>query len=174
MDYTKTKTFIAFISKSKKDSYWIDGNYVFDESSPKIYPYESKEDKDLANVIGYRHTQWDEVEREKLEIVGVLLKVSEQVPIISKERALELDEKVYGKSAILKEIVKNKKKEPEAAQEIVNSVPESTEPAPEVPKRKRGRPAKVIPKQISLDIPEQKNYIFGEPEKTNEEKAAEN
>lgn len=176
MDFTKTKTFIAFIHKSKKNSYWIDGNDIFNEDSPKIYPYDSKEEKELANLIGFRNTCWSEVEDSKGEIVGVLLKVSsEHLPIISKEKAIELEKKIYG-NTIYNEPKQKKEKVKDEPKVVLENIEIIEEPVQEHPKKKRGRPAKVQPKQIEipLDKTEEKNYVFGEIENKVEEVLAKN
>lgn len=155
MNNVKTKTFIAFIHRNKKDQHWIDGNYIYEEDAPKIYPYETKEQKELANLIGWRNTQWDEVEQSGGEIVGVLLTVSDQIlPMISKEKALEIEQKFYGNVIYEGKVGKKKKdkveekSEPvpekipekivEKVSESVQNITESTEP------KKRGRPRKLV------------------------------
>lgn len=157
MNNTKTKTFIAFINKNKKDSYWIDGNYIFEDTAPKIYPYETKEDKENASVIGFRNTQWDEVEGTGSEIVGVVLKVTDEfVNVISKEKAVELEMKIYGNTIYkAKEKKKKEKVEEVVVEKPVEKIPEKVEtpkkvieaipetPSEDAPK-KRGRPKKVL------------------------------
>jgi len=156
MQHTKTKTFIAFINRTKKDSYWIDGNYLFEQDSPKIYAYETREDKDIANIVGYRQTQWDEIEQTGGEVVGVILKVTdEMVSTISKEKAIELEHKIYGntiyKSAPIKKEKKEKVSEP-VVEKVIEKIPEKIvetkleskpETISEEPK-KRGRPKKLV------------------------------
>lgn len=157
MNNTKTKTFIAFINKNKKDSYWIDGNYIFEDTAPKIYPYETKEDKENASVIGFRNTQWDEVEGTGSEIVGVVLKVTDEfVNVISKEKAVELEMKIYGNTIYkAKEKKKKEKVEEVVVEKPVEKIPEKVETpkkvietTPETPSedapKKRGRPKKVL------------------------------
>ena len=157
MNNTKTKTFIAFINKNKKDSYWIDGNYIFEDTAPKIYPYETKEDKENASVIGFRNTQWDEVEGTGSEIVGVVLKVTDEfVNVISKEKAVELEMKIYGNTIYkAKEKKKKEKVEEVVVEKPVEKIPEKVEApkkvieaTPETPSedapKKRGRPKKVL------------------------------
>lgn len=157
MNHTKTKTFIAFINKMKKDTYWIDGNYIFDEEVPKIYPYESREDKDIANLVGYRLSQFHDVELAGGEIVGVILKATDEtISTITKEKAIELEQKIYGNTIYEsnKKIKKEKKVVEEVVQEpiaekIVEKVVEAIlekkiepETISEEPK-KRGRPRKL-------------------------------
>lgn len=157
MNNTKTKTFIAFINKNKKDSYWVDGNYIFEDTAPKIYPYETKEDKENASVIGFRNTQWDEVEGTGSEIVGVVLKVTDEfVNVISKEKAVELEMKIYGNTIYkAKEKKKKEKVEEVVVEKPVEKIPEKVETpkkvietTPETPSedapKKRGRPKKVL------------------------------
>ena len=122
MDHTKTQTFIAFINKEKRDKYWIDGNYLFEEDAPKIYPYETREQKDIANIIGYRNSIWDDVIENKSEIVGIIFKVTEQtIPIINKDKVIELETKIYGNSIY----ESNKKKKPKEVKEpIIEQIPE--------------------------------------------------
>ena len=85
MDYTKkTKTFIAFVNKDGKDRWWLHGNYCFDEETPKIYPYDTKQDKEDAIEIGKRFGVWDETS----DIEGLVLKViGEPFSIINKKEA---------------------------------------------------------------------------------------
>ena len=148
MDHTKTQTFIAFINKEKRDKYWIDGNYLFEEDAPKIYPYETREQKDIANIIGYRNSIWDDVIENKSEIVGIIYKVTEQtIPIINKDKVIELETKIYGNSIY----ESNKKKKPKEVKEpIIEQIPEKISepikqeiqkqnPEQQIPK-KRGRP----------------------------------
>lgn len=155
MNNTKTKTFIAFVNKNKKDSFWIDGNYIYEDSAPKIYPYETKEEKDTANLIGFRNTLWDEVEETKSEIVGVILKVTDEtVSVISKDKAIELEQKLYGNN--IYEVKPKKKKETvvEKTEEIPEKIPEkvvekvaekvSEQVISEEAPKKRGRPRKSL------------------------------
>lgn len=161
MDHTKTKQFIGFIHKSKKDSHWVSGNDIYDEDCPRIYPYETKDEKELANLIGFRCTQWDDVISNSGEIVGVVLKITgEQVPIISKEKAIEIEMKIFGNTLYDNKKTPKKKKEDESKEvvkEASTEQPQSSEPPV---KKKRGRPAKVIPKAEET-IPELPS-IFGE------------
>lgn len=146
MNNTKTKTFIAFVNKNKKDSFWIDGNYIYEDSAPKIYPYETKEEKDTANLIGFRNTQWDEVEDTKSEIVGVILKVTDEtVGIISKDKAVELEQKFYGNSIYETKPKKKKEKLEEVVSETVKEISE---------KVVEKTPEKVVEK-VSENVPEQ-------------------
>lgn len=153
MDHTKTQTFIAFVNKEKRDRYWIDGNYLFEEDVPKIYPYETREQKDIANIVGYRCSCWDEISESKSEIIGIIFKATEQtIPIISKEKAIELETKIYGNS-IYESNKKKKPKEveepivekiqtpiPEPIQEPIKPQSNSKEQIPESIPKKRGRP----------------------------------
>lgn len=90
MNHASCKTFIAFVNVDGRDRFFVDGNDVWDKVSPKVYPYESKEDKDNAKLIGYRIANWDQT-GENVE--GIILKVHETVPIISKKEALIIEEK---------------------------------------------------------------------------------
>jgi len=86
MDYTKTKTFIAFINKDSKDRYWINGNLTTDKDEPRIYPYETKEEKELALYIGKNLGCWSEC----ADVEAVLLKVQgSPFHIINKKEAKE-------------------------------------------------------------------------------------
>ena len=159
MNNTKTKTFIAFVNKNKKDSFWIDGNYIYEDSAPKIYPYETKEEKDTANLIGFRNTLWDDVQENKCEIVGVILKVTDEtVSVISKDKAIELEQKLYGNN--IYEVKQKKKKEKveevvkenveeiseKVVEKVVEKIPEQTssENVVEDAPKKRGRPRKSL------------------------------
>lgn len=150
MNNVKTKTFIAFIHRNKKDQHWIDGNYIYEEDAPKIYPYETKEQKELANLIGWRNTQWDEVEQSGGEIVGVLLTVSDQIlPMISKEKAIEIEQKFYGN--IIYEQTKSVKKKKEKLEEKTEPIPEKI-------------PEKIVEKVVKPE-PVQNNTDTTEPKK---------
>jgi len=146
MDFTKTKTFIAFVNIDGKDRFWVDSNDPCDKISPKIYPYETKEEKDTAKLIGYRTSVWSE-SGDRIE--GVLLKVSETIPVITRKEAEVLEEKwkqklLDDKEAMLSE--KSKKKVPEI-------VPEKP---PETPKEVPGKVPVVVPETISkptVDVP---------------------
>lgn len=151
MDYTKTKTFIAFVNIDGRDKFWVDSNDPCDRISPKIYPYETKEEKETAKLVGHRTAMWSE-SGDRIE--GVLLKVCETIPVINKKEAEELEQKWIKKSKEEREALaeeKHKKKDPEPLQKplepvskpvekIVEKVVEkSPEPIVEAPK-KRGRP----------------------------------
>lgn len=150
MDYTKTKTFIAFVNIDGKDKFWVDSNDPCDRISPKIYPYETKEEKESAKLVGHRTAMWSE-SGDRIE--GVLLKVCETIPVINKKEAEELEQKWIKKNkeereALFEEKHKKKDVEPKKPLEAVKAVPEkvvekvvekSLEPVVEAPK-KRGRP----------------------------------
>ena len=154
MDHTKTKSFIAFVNKDGKNRWWVDGNYVFDEISPKVYPYETKEDKEHAKLIGYRIAIWD----ESGDIEGVILKASgETIPTISKKEALLLEDKLFPKP-IREETHKKEKKKVEEIVDPVVVFSEKVKKVVEKPlekvlekplaaveeKRGRGRPRKLF------------------------------
>jgi len=122
----KTKTFIAFINKDGKDKWWLHGNYCFDEETPKIYPYETKQEKSDAIEIGKRLGVWSETS----DIEGVLLKVvGEPFSIITKKEASvyhvqlqkEEDARVAERKA-KEESEKKPKKEPKEVKEKVEKV----------------------------------------------------
>lgn len=149
MNHASCKTFIAFVNIDKKDKFFVDGNDVWDRVSPKIYPYESKEDKDNAKSIGYRIANWEQT-GELVE--GIILKVHETVPIISKKEAEKIEERFQQEQIEarqkLKEEDRPKKKVagtiPTDIQKevVVETIPEKIEPvksqSPEP--KKRGRP----------------------------------
>ena len=160
MNNTKTKTFIAFIHRNKRDQHWIDGNYIYEEDAPKIYPYETKEQKELANLIGWRNTQWDEVEQNGAEIVGVLLTVSDQIiPTISKEKAIDIEQKLYGN--VIYDQGKPIKKKKEKTEEKSEPVPEKIVEKPEekIPEKV----VETVSKEISTESSEPKKR--GRPRK---------
>jgi hypothetical protein len=155
MDYTKTSTFIAFVNKDGKNRYWCHGNYVYDEDTPKIYPYETKEDKKNAIEIGQRFGVWDETG----DIEALVLKVSgSPIPILLKKDAKSVEEKMLKENAerIAKrkenEASEKKKVKDEAIAEKVvekpvekvktEKVEEKVSPTPEV--KKRGRPKVIV------------------------------
>lgn len=126
MNYTKTKTFIAFINKEKKDTYWMNGNYCFDEDVPKIYPYHTKEDKKIAMEIGKRMGVWSETS----DIEGVVLSIlSEPFSIITKEEAVEYEkvlqaeeeERVAARKARDKELEDAKREAKKGKKEVVET-----------------------------------------------------
>jgi hypothetical protein len=51
MDYTKTKTFIAFRHVADKNRYWVEYGWVFSEESPSLYPYDTKDQKKIADEV---------------------------------------------------------------------------------------------------------------------------
>lgn len=152
MNHASCKTFIAFVNIDKKDKFFVDGNDVWDRVSPKIYPYESKEDKDNAKGIGYRIANWEQT-GDLVE--GIILKVHETVPIISKKEAVKIEEKFQQEQIEARQKLKEEdrpKPKKEKAQEtiptdipkevVVETIPEKIEPvksqSPEP--KKRGRP----------------------------------
>jgi hypothetical protein len=142
MNHASCKTFIAFVNVDGRDRFFVDGNDVWDKVSPKVYPYESKEDKDNAKLIGYRIANWDQT-GENVE--GIILKVHETVPIISKKEALIIEEKHRLEVEEMKRKCREESPKPkkEKVQEpIPEIVPVKIEPvktqSPEP--KKRGRP----------------------------------
>lgn len=131
MNYAKTKTFIAFINKDKKDSFWIHGNYCFDDHSPKIYPYQTKEEKETAIEIGKRLGVWDETS----DIQGVILSIhSEPFSIITKEQAKEYEKVLQAEEEERVAARKAKDKELEdAKRELKRPKKEVVEPIVEAP-----------------------------------------
>ncbi len=88
MDYTKTTSFIAFVNKDGKDRFWINGNVIHDREEPRIYAYETKEEKKTAIELGQRLGVWDDTG----DIEAVILKVSgKPFHIIDKKEAKELE-----------------------------------------------------------------------------------
>lgn len=143
MDHTKCKTFIAFVNVDKKDKFWCDGNSVWDTVSPKIFPYETKEEKEDAKLTGYHTAAWSETGDE---VYGVIFKACETVPIISKKEALQLEEKhlkqrLEEKQKILDEDKPKKESKKEIPEPVKIQVPE-TKKEEIVEKRGRGRPRK--------------------------------
>lgn len=143
MNHASCKTFIAFVNIDGRDKFFVDGNDVWDKTSPKVYPYESKEDKDNAKLIGYKIANWDQT-GENVE--GIILKVHETVPIISKKEAIRLEER-YQEEQLearrkLKEEDSPKPKKEKIQEPIPEIVPVKIEPTKiESPEpKKRGRP----------------------------------
>lgn len=124
MNHASCKTFIAFVNIDGRDKFFVDGNDVWDKISPKVYPYESKEDKDNAKLIGYNIANWDQ-SGETVE--GIILKVHETVPIISKKEALIIEEK----HRLEVEEMKRKCREEDAPKKKEKSIPEV--PPPPIP-----------------------------------------
>lgn len=152
MDYTKTKTFIAFINKDTKDKFWINGNLTNDKDEPRIYPYETKEEKELALYIGKNLGCWSET----ADVEGVLLKVTgNPFHIINKKEAKErlklLEKESQARAEKRKELEKAKKAEPEVVEQIIpvkvekpKAVKVEKVEIPKVEPPKRGRPRKNI------------------------------
>jgi tRNA G10 N-methylase Trm11 len=136
MNHASCKTFIAFVNIDKKDKFFVDGNDVWDKVSPKIYPYESKEDKDNAKGIGYRIANWDQ-SGDLVE--GIILKVHETVPIISKKEAEKIEERFRQEQIEARRKIKEedstKPKKEKTQEPIPEIVPVKIEPT-----KKRGRP----------------------------------
>ncbi len=141
MDHTKCKTFIGFVNVDKKDRWWVDGNSVWDTISPRILPYETKEEKESAKLYGYSTATWSETGDE---VVGVIFKVHETIPVITKKEADIIEQKqrkqhLEEKQKILDEENIPKKKEEKIVKEVVKEIPKVVSPIiPEV--KKRGRP----------------------------------
>lgn len=141
MDHTKCKTFIGFVNVDKKDRWWVDGNSVWDTISPRILPYETKEEKESAKLYGYSTATWSETGDE---VVGVIFKVHETIPVITKKEADIIEQKqrkqhLEEKQKILDEENIPKKKEEKIVKEFVKEIPKVVAPIiPEV--KKRGRP----------------------------------
>ena len=159
MDHTKTKTFIAFVNKDGKNRWWVDGNYVFDEISPKVYPYETKEDKEHAKLIGYRIAIWE----ESGDIEGILLKATgESMPTISKKEALLLEDKLFPKP-IREDVPKKEKKKIEEIVEPVAAVSEKV--VDKVSKKSSEKVEKVLEKPIEIVKPTEEKRGRGRPRK---------
>lgn len=159
MDHTKTKTFIAFVNKDGKNRWWVDGNYVFDEISPKVYPYETKEDKEHAKLIGYRIAIWN----ESGDIEGILLKATgESMPTISKKEALLLEDKLFPKP-IREDVPKKEKKKVEEIVEPVATVPERV--VEKVSKKSSEKVEKVLEKPVEIVRPPEEKRGRGRPRK---------
>jgi len=144
MDYTKTKTFIAFINKDSKDRYWINGNLTTDKDEPRIYPYETKEEKELALYIGKNLGCWSEC----ADVEAVLLKVQgSPFHIINKKEAkerLKVLEKEADERARKRKELEKKKEEPVVEEIVQPKKSKLPDPIPVPEPAKRGRPKKVI------------------------------
>lgn len=89
------KQFLAFVNKVKRDRYWIDGNMTMDDHSPKVYPYDTPEEKAIVYEIGRRLGVWCETS----DVEAVILILQPQVlPIITKEQALLIEEEIMAKA----------------------------------------------------------------------------
>ena len=147
MDHTKCKTFIGFVNIDKKDRFWCDGNSVWDSISPKIFPYETKEEKESAQLTGHHILNWDETGSE---VVGIIFKVHETVPLISKKDAEILEIKQKEKRLKEKEKILNEdnpeKSKKKISEPIIENVPEKIveikKEEPQQIQRTRGRPRK--------------------------------
>ena len=169
MNYTKTKTFIAFINKEKKDTYWINGNYCFDEDVPKIYPYESKEEKKDAIDIGKRLGVWDETS----DIDAILFKVvGEPFSVITKREAAEYEKILSAEAA--QRVAERKAKEleektqaKEAKKKTKEEVDEIVEPLPILPKVvEKIEVEKEEPKKVEVKMDEPKEVKRGRPKRS--------
>lgn len=80
MDYTKNKTFACFKHTQDKNTYWINGGWMFDQETPGLFPYDTREDKkiveDVANSIA---THW-EVKNLELVILKVVSSSDVKIP----------------------------------------------------------------------------------------------
>ena len=125
MDHTKkSKTFIAFINKDKKDKYWIHGNYTMDEDTPKVYPYDTKEEKEIALEIGKRFGVWDETS----DIEAVLLKViGDPFSIITKKEAESYHKQIIKEEELRVAERKAKEKELEKPKKVKEEIKEDVE-----------------------------------------------
>lgn len=75
MDHCRTKQFIAFIHKNSKDRFWCNGYFAWDEYSPTLHPYDTKEQRKTAIEIGEAISAWSETS----EIEAVILTVSSEI-----------------------------------------------------------------------------------------------
>lgn len=148
MDYTKkTKTFIAFINKDKKDKFWMYGNYCFDEETPKVYPYETKEDKKAALEIGKRFGVWSEtsdIEAVVLKVMGEPFSIIDkaQAKIYEKQLQKEEDERVAERKAKELSESKPKKLKEEKVEKVLPIILETKEVSKVLPTISEGQPEK--------------------------------
>lgn len=159
MDYVnKTTTFIAFINKTKKDKFWCNGNIIDDKDEPRIYPYESKEDKKNALEIGKRLGVWCETG----DIEAIILKTSgKPFHIIDKteakeyEKVLEKDREVAQAKRRAFDAEEKRKAKEETVEVVEPPKPEIKQPKQKLPEpvvippvapevKKRGRPKKIF------------------------------
>lgn len=160
------KQFIAFINKIKRDRYWIDGNLTIDEHSPKIYPYDTPEEKAKVFEIGRRYGVWAETS----DIEAVILLVQPTIlPIITKEEALLIEDEIMAKAdeeALEKKIAmqeykriqKEKKLAAARGEEYVPTQTVFAAPEPEEPvvKPKEPKPVKKATPKVDESVPDKK------------------
>lgn len=157
MDNCKTKQFIAFINKTGRDRFWCNGYFAWDEYSPNIHPYDTKEQKKIAAEIADSISSWSETG----EIEGVILTVSQEVITFvnkqGKEAALERFEKksaqgIQKQEEEKKRLLEEKKKKKDETTEdftepepvIVQSIPP---PVPVIEKKVKETKPKVVEKK---------------------------
>lgn len=52
MNHTKTQFFAAFKHVEDKNTYWINGAWCYDQESPGLFEYETKEQKQRVKDVG--------------------------------------------------------------------------------------------------------------------------
>lgn len=118
MDYCKTKQFMAFIHKNSRDRFWCNGYFAWDEYSPTLHPYDTKEQKKIAIEIGEAISAWSETS----EIEAVILTVNpEVISIVNKENKSDVlsrfekrsQDGIKKQEELKKKILEDKKKKTE-------------------------------------------------------------
>jgi GTPase Era involved in 16S rRNA processing len=51
MDHTKCKSFIAFRHTIDGNTYWVNQGWTYEDTTPGLFPYGTKAEKDNANEI---------------------------------------------------------------------------------------------------------------------------
>lgn len=160
MDYCKTKQFIAFINKTAKDRYWCDGYFAWDEYSPKLHPYDTKEQKKIANEIADGISSWSETGEIEAVVLTVSSEVIKFVDKAGKSAALERFEKKSeegirkqeeDKKKVLEEKKKKREEPNESSEELIELepivVPEIPKAASPVVKKVKEENTKVVEKK---------------------------
>ena len=84
MDHiNKAKKFIAFINKDGRDRHWINGNFPWAEDGPTLFPYDTREQKKIADEVSEKLVCWSETG----DIEGVILQPVGEVFLIHNKKA---------------------------------------------------------------------------------------
>lgn len=80
MDHTQTKHFAAFINIEGKNKFWVNQHWQWDEDSPALFQYDSREDKKRVEEVAQSYiNHWD---MDKIELVIFEVKSRKEMDLI--------------------------------------------------------------------------------------------
>lgn len=131
-DHTQTKHFAAFVNVEAKNKFWVNQHWVWDDDSPGLFRYDSKEDKQrVADVAQSYLDHWN---MEKIELVVMEIKSRKEMTITKNINAEE--ELIAENHTKIERKKKEKHEEMKTPDDMLLSAIVSDIPA----KKKRGRP----------------------------------